>query len=104
MQRLDATGEVRFVDLTTTAETPLPRQAMLERFHVTTPEGQTASGAAAFVQMWLRLPALRPLGRLAAWPPVLTALEIAYRLFLKVRPGVQTLARRWDAQRGARPA
>ena len=104
MQRLDATGEVRFVDLTTTAETPLPRQAMLERFHVTTPEGQTASGAAAFVQMWLRLPALRPLGRLAAWPPVLAALDVAYRLFLRVRPALQTLVRRWEARRGTRPA
>lgn len=104
MRRLNAAGELEFVDVGTAAETPLPRQAMLKRFHVTTPGGATASGAAAFVQMWLRLPALRPLGRLAAWPPVLAALEVAYRLFLRVRPALQTLVRRWEARRGTRPA
>ncbi|MDO8900807.1 MAG: DUF393 domain-containing protein [Phenylobacterium sp.] len=100
MRRLDDEGQVEFVDLVTAAETPLPRQAMLARFHVTTADGVTASGAAAFAQLWRRLPALRPLGRLAAWPPLLAVLEQAYRLFLRARPALQTWVRRWEAGRG----
>ncbi|MFT4933515.1 MAG: hypothetical protein ACI9LT_000183 [Pseudoalteromonas distincta] len=52
MRRLDETGQVNFIDLETTIDTPLPRQAMLERFHVTAPDGSMQSGAAAFTALW----------------------------------------------------
>lgn len=102
MRRLDDTGQVTFVDLTTTQDTPLPRQAMLERFHVSTPDGATRAGAAAFATVWRQLPATRPLGRLAFWPPLLAVLERAYDLFLRFRPRLQALARRWDARQDPR--
>lgn len=100
MRRLDEEGRVCFVDLETAPETPLPRQAMLERFHVSTLDGATQSGAAAFAELWRQLPALRPLGRLASWPPLLAVLERAYRVFLKLRPRLQGLVRRLDARTG----
>lgn len=100
MRRLDSKGRVCFVDLESTEDTPLPRQVMLERFHVSTPDGATQSGAAAFAQLWQNLPALRPLGRIAAWPPLLAVLEVAYRGFLRLRPQLQRLVRRWDSRGG----
>ena len=103
MRRLDETGQVNFVDLETTQETPLPRQAMLDRFHVSAPDGTTRAGAAAFAALWRQLPATRPLGRLASWPPLLAVLERAYDLFLRFRPRLQALVRRWDARRQGRP-
>ncbi|MDP3490546.1 MAG: DUF393 domain-containing protein [Phenylobacterium sp.] len=103
MRRLDQAGQVRFVDLETAPETPLPRRQMLERFHTSTADGATQSGAAAFVQLWGRLPALRVLGRIGAWPPVLAVLERGYRLFLRLRPRLQRLARRWETPREPAP-
>jgi predicted DCC family thiol-disulfide oxidoreductase YuxK len=103
MRRLDETGQVNFVDLETTLDTPLPREAMLERFHVTAPDGAMRSGAAAFAALWGQLPATRPLGRLASWPPLLAVLEHAYDLFLRFRPRLQAVVRRWDARRQDRP-
>jgi hypothetical protein len=44
--------------------------------------------------MWRAIPLLRPLGLAARSPIVLAGLEAAYRLFLKVRPRLQALARR----------
>jgi len=99
MRRLDETGQVNFIDLETTLDTPLPRQAMLERFHVTAPDGSMRSGAAAFTALWGQLPATRVLGRAASWPPLLAVLERTYDLFLRVRPRLQAMVRRWDARR-----
>lgn len=99
MRHLDPDQQVCFVDLETAQDTPLPRQVMLERFHVSTPDGTTQSGAAAFAALWRSLPALRPLGRVAAWPPLLAVLEVAYRGFLRLRPRLQGLVRRWDDRR-----
>ena len=58
------------------------------------------SGAAAFAAMWWAIPPLRPLGLLARSPHVLSALERLYRIFLKVRPLLQRLARRLEGAPG----
>ena len=70
------------------------RATLLARFHVQRPDGSRLDGAAAFVAMWARLPGWRWLARLARLPGGLTALEWAYRGFLRVRPWLQALARR----------
>lgn len=72
------------------------RAALLARFHVQRADGSRLDGAAAFVAMWDRLPGWRWLARLARLPGALTLLEFAYRGFLKVRPGLQAVARRWE--------
>jgi demethoxyubiquinone hydroxylase (CLK1/Coq7/Cat5 family) len=95
-----------FVDISSEAEGSVThaaeRQALLARFHVQRSDGSRLSGAAAFTAMWSRLPGWRWLAKLARLPGMLTLLEGAYRVFLKLRPGLQWLARRWDAQPASR--
>jgi 3-demethoxyubiquinol 3-hydroxylase len=58
----------------------------LARMHVRQANGTLVSGAAAFILLWQRFPATRWLGRVAAVPPLPWLLELAYRIFLRVRP------------------
>ncbi|MBB3892310.1 putative DCC family thiol-disulfide oxidoreductase YuxK [Phenylobacterium haematophilum] len=58
------------------------------------------SGAAAFVAMWRVLPNTRLLAAAASNPPALWLLERAYRLFLRMRPGLQAIVRRRLTARG----
>lgn len=86
-----------FVDISQAeGQTPhgAERQALLARFHVQRSDGSRLSGAAAFTAMWSRLPGWRWLARLASLPGMLPVLEWTYCLFLKLRPGLQWLARR----------
>ncbi len=70
-------------------------QAMA-RFHVRDAQGRLHSGAAAFSRMWRMFPGWRWLGWLSAWPPLSWGFEAAYRLFLPLRPRLQTwVRRRW---------
>jgi len=94
MKRLDRAERIYFVDLTD-ADTacPLDRMLMLSRFHATTREGETLSGAAAFAAMWREIPILRPIGLAARNRLILALLEGAYLLFLRIRPLLQRLAR-----------
>ena len=63
----------------------------IERFHVRDSNGLLLSGAAAFVAVWSTLPRWKWAARLAALPGCLMVLEIAYRLFLPVRPTLSSL-------------
>jgi predicted DCC family thiol-disulfide oxidoreductase YuxK len=93
MRRLDKRGRIDFVDVFDERSTcPLDRDTLLARFHALDERGELVSGAAAFAAMWRQIPWLRPLGLLARYRPVLWVLERLYRLFLKVRPGLQRLA------------
>lgn len=74
------------------------RPRLLARFHVQRADGTRLDGAAAFVAMWQRLPGWRWLAQLAKLPGVLSLMELAYRGFLHLRPGLQRLARHWDTE------
>lgn len=93
MRRLDRRGAIRFVDASEPGTScPDNRAQMLARFHAAE-DDKLLSGAAAFAAMWRAIPLLRPLGIAARFPPVLKVLELGYRVFLRVRPLLQRLAR-----------
>ena len=86
-----------FVDISKAGNTSdAERAALLARFHVQRADGSRLDGAAAFVEMWSRLPGWRWLARLARLPGMMVLLEWAYRGFLRVRPMMQAAVRRRD--------
>ncbi|WP_244493695.1 thiol-disulfide oxidoreductase DCC family protein [Aureimonas sp. AU4] len=97
MRRLDRRGAIRFIDAAAEgpADCPLDRAELLARFHARE-NGRILSGAAAFAAMWRAVPVLRPLGLLFRAPLPLAVLERLFRGFLRVRPRLQGLARRWE--------
>jgi predicted DCC family thiol-disulfide oxidoreductase YuxK len=97
MRRLDRRSAIEFIDVAQDeAICPIDRSELLKRFHAQERRGPILSGAAAFAAMWRVIPLLRPLGLIAQWPPVLGLLELAYKGFLRVRPAIQSAARRID--------
>ena len=78
-----------FVDISETGAVPpegITQERAMKRFHVRASDGRVLSGAAAFVEVWTRLPRWRWAARAASLPGALIALEWGYRLFLPVRP------------------
>lgn len=93
-RRQDQSGAICFIDVSETgAVTPegVTRQRAMERFHVRAGDGRILSGAAAFVEIWKRLPGWRWAARVASLPGVLAVLELGYRMFLPVRPFLSRL-------------
>ncbi len=72
----------------------LPACSALARFHVMDSQGRLFSGGAAFVQLWMKLPALRWLGRIFHNAPMTWVLERGYDFSLRIRPGLQRIFRR----------
>jgi predicted DCC family thiol-disulfide oxidoreductase YuxK len=70
---------------------------LMSRFHVRTADGVLLSGARAFIALWLVFPGWRWLGRLGSLPLMPTVLELLYRGFLRIRPAMQWIARKIDA-------
>ncbi len=102
MRRLDQRDRIRFIDVSDGATTcPLDRETLLARFHARE-NGRLVSGAEAFAAMWRAIPWLRPLGLVARNRLVLALLEKMYAIFLQLRPGLQSLMRRMDAQTSSR--
>ena len=93
-RRTDHSGELHFVDVSgPDALVPdgLNQRQAMERFHVRAGDGQLLSGAAAFIEIWARLPRWRWAARAAALPGALAVLEFGYLLFLPVRPFIARL-------------
>jgi len=96
-RRQDQSAALCFVDVSQTgAAIPagISQQNAMERFHVRASDGRIVSGAAAFVEIWSRLPKWRWAARAATLPGALTVLEFGYRMFLPVRPAISGLVRR----------
>jgi predicted DCC family thiol-disulfide oxidoreductase YuxK len=96
-RRKDHAGALCFVDVSESgADTPagVTRERTLQRFHVRAGDGRVLSGAAAFVEVWSRLPHWRWAARAASLPGALAALELGYRIFLPLRPIISGLFRR----------
>ena len=87
-RRTDQDQALCFIDISeTNAEPPegITLERAMRRFHVRTKDGRVLSGAAAFVEVWDRLPSWRWAARVASLPGALIALESTYRVFLLVR-------------------
>ena len=89
-QRQRGAEAIAWVDASSCDEAALgpdvDRAAVLRRFHVREADGTLASGAAALIVIWRRLPAFAWLAAVGSWRPVLAVLEVGYGLFLRVRP------------------
>lgn len=64
----------------------LSRCDAMARLHVRNTDGRFVSGARAFIALWRRLPAFRPLGLILSMPPLPWIAEQAYRGILWLRP------------------
>jgi demethoxyubiquinone hydroxylase (CLK1/Coq7/Cat5 family) len=97
-QSLQSAQPVQWQDVSgaQAALTAAEQTRFLARFHVRLPGGELRSGAAAFVALWLVLPGWRWLGLLASLPGATPVLELLYTGFLRIRPGLQHLARAMD--------
>ncbi|MEP7182461.1 MAG: DUF393 domain-containing protein [Betaproteobacteria bacterium] len=88
-RRLRGADAIAWIDASSCDETALgaglDRSLVLSRFHVREADGTLASGAAAFVAIWRRLPAFAWLAKLAGSRPMLTLLDAGYAVFLQVR-------------------
>ena len=88
-RRNDQGHSLCFVDISETSAAPpegVSQERAMKRFHVRASDGRVLSGAAAFVEVWTRLPRWRWVARAASLPGALIALEWGYRLFLPFRP------------------
>ncbi len=82
---------------TETLTTGLTRDRALKRFHVLDANGQLVAGGQAFAVLWRALPGYDWLGRLFRVKPFAWTLDHAYDFFLRWRPQLQSLARRFAA-------
>ena len=90
----DASNVLDLIDVSEpTARLPdgLDRETAMARFHLITADGEIRSGAAAFVEIWRRVPGWRWAARVASLPGALPVLEGAYRGFLLGRPALVRL-------------
>ncbi len=96
-------GDIAFVDVAGSA-CALPdapaHDRLLARFHVRRADGTWLDGAAAFAEMWSRLPGWRWAAAVARWPGAMPLLERGYRAFLRLRPALQRMAARWEPTPG----
>ena len=93
-RRSDVAEALCFVDVSKTnveLDKGLNPQQAMQRFHVRTREGKLISGAAAFVEVWSRLPNWKWVAQMAALPGGISMLEICYKMFLPVRPVISRL-------------
>ena len=93
-RRKDQDRALCFVDISETLAVPpdgITKERAMRRFHVRASDGRLLSGAAAFVEVWTRLPRWRWAARAASLPGALFVLEWGYRIFLPVRPFISRL-------------
>lgn len=93
---------IRWIDVSTAenghAAMDLSCAEAMARFHVRLRDGRLMNGGSAFAALWRELPAMKLAGWLFAAPPLSWLLNVAYDLFLPIRPHLQAIAERWAAR------
>ena len=93
-KKIDASYNLHLIDVSESdpdLELPVGRDQAMARFHVMSNEGRLLSGAAAFTEVWRQLPRWRFASKAASLPGIPTLLELAYCLFLPIRPSFSQL-------------
>ena len=93
-RRSDVAEALCFVDVSKTnveLDKGLNPQQAMQRVHLRTREGKLVSPAAAFVEVWSRLPNWKWVAQVAALPGAISILEFCYKMFLPVRPLISRL-------------
>ncbi|MFT5533123.1 MAG: putative DCC family thiol-disulfide oxidoreductase YuxK [Burkholderiaceae bacterium] len=96
-RKIPSTVPIQWVDVSSNLQDNTTGRSCTElmaRFHVRTADGAVLSGARAFVALWLLFPSWRWLGRIGSLPLMPAILEVAYRGFLLIRPGIQWIFRK----------
>jgi predicted DCC family thiol-disulfide oxidoreductase YuxK len=99
-QKMASSVPIRWIDVASSMEENTTGRScaeLMSRFHIRTADGALLSGARAFVALWLLFPGWRHLGRLGSLPLMPAILELAYRGFLLIRPAMQWIFRKMDA-------
>jgi len=98
-QKRRGADQIDWVDVSEPAHAPddLSCDAAMARFHVRRRDGQLVDGGAAFAELWRQLPAFKWLGVALIYPPGRWIANLAYNLFLPIRPKLQ----RWAVNRAA---
>lgn len=97
LRRLDRRDRIIFENVAepgAVESCPIDRERLPARFHVRLPDGRLVDGARAFTEAWARIPGLGVLRYLGRFGPSRKLLDFAYARFLRVRPALQTMARR----------
>jgi predicted DCC family thiol-disulfide oxidoreductase YuxK len=99
-QRLPSRQAVAWVDVSQPVDCGdgLSCATAMRRFHVRDEQDRLLSGAAAFSRLWRCYAGWRVLGWVTSVPPMSWLAELAYRLFLPVRPRVQAWVQRWSRE------
>jgi predicted DCC family thiol-disulfide oxidoreductase YuxK len=89
-RRLAGAAQCAWVDASSCPESAfgagLSRKAALARFHVRRVDGVLVDGTRGFAALWCVLPRMAWAGRIASFRPVAALLDLAYGVFLRVRP------------------
>lgn len=89
-KRMPGADDVEWIDVATAPESALPegadRDDLLARFTVRRSDGALADGAAGFFSLWRQLRPTARIARVVDRPPFTQIAELAYRLFLRLRP------------------
>ena len=64
----------------------LSRKDALARFHVRRADGELVDGMRGFAALWCALPRMAWVGRIATFRPMAMLLDMAYAVFLRLRP------------------
>lgn len=88
-QRRKSLSDVCWVDVADSSETDLPaglsKESALARFHVKLSDESVLSGPPAFGAIWLRIKGFSWFGKLLQLKVLQPALELLYRLLLRIR-------------------
>ena len=99
LQKMDRKERLLFRDISSpqaAAFCPLPQERMLAQFHVRRADGVMMVGAAAFLTAYSHITGLGWLDWFRRSKYACGLLDHVYRLFLKVRPRFQRMARRLE--------